>query len=102
MFDGQRKSQFNSSSTIYIQPIKEIGIIRVGGKRNCFSPTFIFRPLTIPYYPFIDLDGNSNTGGCPSLIPMREAWKILPPDIFRPIDDEQYEKIGIIMSQGSC
>lgn len=42
----------------------------------------------------IDLDGSCNTGGCPSLIPMREAWKILPPDIFRPIDDEQYEKIG--------
>lgn len=42
----------------------------------------------------IDLDGSCNKGGCPSIIPMREVWKILPRDIFRPIDELQYEKIG--------
>lgn len=30
----------------------------------------------------------------PVLIPFKEAWKILPRNLFRPIDEWQYERIG--------
>ena len=42
----------------------------------------------------IDFDGSCGTSGCPSMIPMQEAWKVLPQDVFRPLDETQYERIG--------
>ncbi|MDO4707889.1 hypothetical protein [Porphyromonas sp.] len=42
-------------------------------------------------FGMIDMD---NTGNPPVLIPFGELWKILPGDIFCPIDDLQYERTG--------
>lgn len=42
----------------------------------------------------INFDGNCDAGGCPSIIPIGEAWKVLPQDVFRPLDEIQYERVG--------
>lgn len=39
----------------------------------------------------IDMDDQAHP---PVLIPFKEAWKILPRGVFRPIDEWQYERVG--------
>lgn len=40
----------------------------------------------------INMDENCDTNG--SIIPIEEAWKVLPQDVFRPLDETQYEREG--------